>query len=89
MRILDDLGWNSRASVYTLPTTEQAKTHECQLRHYNNALNGGQKTTQPDTPPDDLTACLQYFRSLGLTDHEIRLAITPALFEAVAKRGEK
>ncbi len=31
-----------------------------------------------------LNECLDYFRKLGLTDEQIRKAITPALFKALA-----
>ena len=88
MGIRDDLVFLSQA--YNVPQNNivRLKNRNDAMNVYNGRLGSANKR-EPTTPLADLTACLQYFRALGLTDHEIRLAITPVLFETVAKRGEK
>ena len=39
--------------------------------------------------PSALDDCLKYFRALGLSDEQIRVAITPALFDLVRAGKEE
>ena len=55
-----------------------------QLGAYNKALDSC-APTMAIVAPAPLDACLKYFRALGLTDEQIRVAITPVLFDEVRK----
>ena len=59
--------------------------HRATQNAYNQYAQGQPHNAAERTP---LTDCLKYFRALGLSDEQIRVAITPALFNMV-RAGKK
>ena len=53
-------------------------------RQQRDALNRLYQAPVWNIVKSPLNECLDYFRKLGLTDEQIRKAITPALFKALA-----
>ena len=63
----------------------QKLSRDQQLEAYNVSRSCFPPAEMISVAPSPLDVCLKYFRARGLTDAQIRVAITPVLFDELRK----